>query len=362
MLVLDQKIAQRIVERTMIAIGHSINVMSPDGVIIASGEPQRVGSLHEAARMVAERGQPLVIETCDLDQYPGAQPGVNLPVTVGGHLAAVVGISGSPAEVSHFADLVCITAELMLEQVALLEAGQHRRRQIEETVLAACEGKPVPDVWFEQLGIDLHRQRAALLLEVTTQEAVEQVLAPLLSSIEQRQKTALAVHLSPRQLLLFLETDQEQPCPDRFRRLLSLPSRDDIILAVGQAFTRNFQMGYQSAKATLEVGRRKDPAQKSFRYDVFRVPVLWHSLTPGWQHQELQAPVADLLKQRHGELYLKTIARFIESDGQILRCAELLHVHPNTVRYRLRKVESMTGLSPFSLRELLILQLALDTR
>lgn len=352
----------------MLAIGHSVNVMSPDGLIIASGEPQRIGSQHEAARLVAERGQPLVIEVADAHGYPGARPGVNLPVTVGGRLAAVVGISGSPDEVAQFADLVCMTAELMLEQAALLEAGQHRRRQIEETLLAACEGKTVPAVWFEQLGIDVQRRRIAVIVEATTQLAVDQVLVPLLPSIEQRHKTALPVRLSPRQLLVFLdfenrlEVEYRQNSAVELRRLLILPDREDIRLAVGQPFSGRFHVGYQSARATLEVGRRKAPAKRTLYYDEFRIGVLWHSLVPEWQHDDIQAPVEALLRERQGELYLKTLIRFIDCDGQVQWCAEQLHVHPNTVRYRLRRVHSVTGLSPFLLRELLILQLALATR
>ncbi|WP_165855823.1 CdaR family transcriptional regulator [Marinobacter sp. JSM 1782161] len=362
MLVLDQPTAQRIVERTMLAIGHSVNVMSPDGVIIASGEPRRVGSVHAAARLVAQRCEPLLIEAADVHEYPGSKPGVNLPVTVGGQLAAVVGISGSPGEVSHLADLVCMTAELMLEQAALLAAGQHRRRQIEETLLAACEGKPVPAVWFEQLGIDMSRQRVALLVEATSQKSVDQVLAPLLPAVEQRHKTALAMHLSPRQLLLFLETEQPQPGPEEVRRLLNLPLRDDVILAVGATFSTHFQMGYQSARMTLEVGRRQAPDKRDLHYADFHVAVLWHSLGPGWQQSQLQAVLDGLLDHRHGALYLRTLERYIDCDGQIPYCAEQLHVHPNTVRYRLHKVESLTGLSPFSMRDLLVLQLALVTR
>lgn len=359
-LVLDQLTAQRIVERTMLAIGHSVNVMSPGGLIIASGDSTRVGCQHEAARLVAERGQALVIDASDADSYPGVRPGVNLPVTVNGELAAVVGISGIPDEVGQFADLVCMTAELMLEQAALIEAGQHRRRQVEDTLMAACEGKPVPAQWFEQLGIDARRHRVAMILEATTREAVDQVLVPLVPLIEQRQKAVIAVRLSPFQLLLFQETGQTPPGPEEVRRLLNLPPRDDLFLAIGQVFSGHFQMGYQSAKATLTVGRRKAPTRQILYYGDFRVAALWHSLSPAWQQDEMEAPVTSLLRQRQGELYLKTLRRLIECDGQIQRCADELHVHANTVRYRLQKVQSITGLSPFSLQDLFILQLALS--
>lgn len=277
-------------------------------------------------------------------------------------MAAVVGISGAPEEVSQYADLVRITAELMLEQAALLEAGQHRRRQIEDVLLAACEGKTVPEIWFEQLGIEADCPRIGLILEATTQVAVEQVLVPLAPYLEQHHRAALAVRLSPRQLLIFAETGPGQSEFKNLLATLAARGKDDVILATGKSFTRNFVAGYQSATATLEVGRRRKPGASILRYEELRIPALWQSLAPHWQQAELQALIEPLVEHRQGELYLKTLSRYIDCDGEIKRCADQLNIHPNTVRYRLQKIEALTRLSPFVLRDLLVLQFALETR
>jgi len=346
----------------MQAIGWSVNVMTPDGIIIASGEPRRVGDHHEAAKLVASSGHPLIIDDSRSGAYSGTRPGVNLPVTVGGEMAAVVGISGAPEEVSQYADLVRITAELMLEQAALLEAGQHRRRQIEDVLLAACEGKTVPEIWFEQLGIEADCPRIGVILEATTQVAVEQVLVPLTPFLEQHHRAALAVRLSPRQLLIFAETGPSRSEFNNLLATLAARGKDDVILAAGKSFTRNFVAGYQSATATLEVGRRRNPGASLLRYEEVRIPALWQSLAPHWQQAELQALIEHLVEHRQGELYLKTLSRYIDCDGEIKRCADQLNIHPNTVRYRLQKIEALTRLSPFVLRDLLVLQFALETR
>lgn len=358
--VLDQRSAQRIVDRTMPAIGHSVNVMNPAGLIIASGDPQRVGSLHEAARLVALDGDALIIDDDNSDTYPGARPGVNLPIRVQGRLAAVVGISGPPEEVARFADLVRITAELMLEQVALVEASQHRRRHIEETLMAACAGKPVPAVWFEQQGLRADTLRVGVIAEARTQRAVEEVLTPLVSLLEQSGRPALAARQSDTRVLVFLEVETASPDVHRIRRTLSVTGRDDVALAVGQTFTTDFQLGFQSVQATRDVGMRRLPNARDLAYTDLRLPVLWHSLSPGWQQQELSSLMAAVRNERQGEVYLKTLSRFIDHNGEVQRCADRLHIHANTVRYRLRKIHTLTGLSPFSLPDLLLLHLALS--
>ncbi|OOF71340.1 hypothetical protein BKG89_00475 [Rodentibacter caecimuris] len=46
---LDTTIAQKIVKRAMQIIHYSVNVMNDDGVIIASGNPQRLSQRHTGA-------------------------------------------------------------------------------------------------------------------------------------------------------------------------------------------------------------------------------------------------------------------------------------------------------------------------
>lgn len=46
---------------------------------------------------------------------------------------------------------------------------------------------------------------------------------------------------------------------------------------------------------------------------------------------------------RHRSDLLPTLRRFLECDGSWRQCALSLHVHVNTVRYRMRRVEELTG-------------------
>lgn len=45
----------------------------------------------------------------------------------------------------------------------------------------------------------------------------------------------------------------------------------------------------------------------------------------------------------HGAGLLDTLDAFLRADGSWSRCAQAMHVHVNTVRYRIRRVEELTG-------------------
>jgi PucR C-terminal helix-turn-helix domain/GGDEF-like domain len=60
-----------------------------------------------------------------------------------------------------------------------------------------------------------------------------------------------------------------------------------------------------------------------------------------------------------GTALLDTVAAFLEEGGSIEATARYLFVHPNTVRYRLRRAADLTGLTPTQPRHAYTLRLAL---
>jgi carbohydrate diacid regulator len=58
---LTKQLANQIVEQTMIRLNRNINVMDTNGMILASGELERVENIHEGAVHVAKTHKPLLI-------------------------------------------------------------------------------------------------------------------------------------------------------------------------------------------------------------------------------------------------------------------------------------------------------------
>jgi len=60
------------------------------------------------------------------------------------------------------------------------------------------------------------------------------------------------------------------------------------------------------------------------------------------------------------QAYLETLACYFRENASPQRAARVLHVHPNTVSYRLHRVEEITGLDLGNYRERLMAQVALE--
>lgn len=68
--------------------------------------------------------------------------------------------------------------------------------------------------------------------------------------------------------------------------------------------------------------------------------------------------IAKPLENAGGAL-LETVETYLEAGGVLETCARLLFVHPNTVRYRLRKAAELTGRNANLPRDALVLRIAL---
>ncbi|WP_214370175.1 helix-turn-helix domain-containing protein [Pseudonocardia sp. H11422] len=75
-------------------------------------------------------------------------------------------------------------------------------------------------------------------------------------------------------------------------------------------------------------------------------------------HRQLVESFVAPLEDAGGEL-LRTLAAYLEGGCALESCARVLFVHPNTVRYRLRRVSELTGRAPTDPRDALVLRTAL---
>jgi DNA-binding PucR family transcriptional regulator len=74
--------------------------------------------------------------------------------------------------------------------------------------------------------------------------------------------------------------------------------------------------------------------------------------------RQLVEDIAKPLEEAGGAL-LETVEAYFEAGGVLENCARSLYVHPNTVRYRLRRVTDLTGRNAVDSRDALMLRMAL---
>ena len=174
---LDTKMAQDIVARTMRIIDTNINVMDARGRIIGSGDRERIGELHEGALLVLSQGRVVDIDDAVARHLHGVIVSLfgdcltRSRCAWQGHriVRGVIGLTGEPESLRKYGELVCMTAEMMLEQsrlMHLLAQDSRLREELVMNLIQAEEHTPALNEWAQRLGIDLNQPRVVAMIEV----------------------------------------------------------------------------------------------------------------------------------------------------------------------------------------------------
>jgi carbohydrate diacid regulator len=380
MAVISAVLAQQIVERTMKIIPFNVNVMDAHGVIIASGDPVRLGTLHAGAQLALSRHGAIEVDTAALPHMPGAQAGINLPLSVRGEICGVVGITGEPDVVRQFGELVCLTAEMILEQAQLTGELQREKGYREEFIYQLVRQTGVApaamEAWAVRLGLDLQQPRAVLVLQL----ADEGVRPDLALAELQRAQSALAARwpalltavITPREMAMLDRFEPTQPGGEATQARRRLAAFGEVagqalnmpwLLAMGVALPglEGAASSYESARRAARVGRQRQPERQLFSYYELSLPVLLSGLDVGWQAAQLRQPLQRLREfDRKSGTLVKTLAAWFAHNSQPVATAKALHIHRNTLDYRLQKIGELTGLDLGATDDRLLLYVALQ--
>ena len=179
---LDHDLAQDIVDRTMAILPYNVNVMDSQGLILGSGEPERINTRHEGAQLVLANGRVVEIDAQTAKHLKGVQPGINLPLLHDQRLIGVLGITGEPELLRTYAALVQMTAEMLVGQRHQQAEQQWRRQRCDDLLallLSDEGGSPRLADEAQQMGLKPQLARTPYLFELGLEHGVGQTAEAL---------------------------------------------------------------------------------------------------------------------------------------------------------------------------------------
>jgi sugar diacid utilization regulator len=116
---------------------------------------------------------------------------------------------------------------------------------------------------------------------------------------------------------------------------------------------------YAEAREAVTRALREDRDTRVIAFDAIVVDHLLRSSPSA--HQLLGDTLARLRAYdlRGRSRLLATLRKYVEADTSLTRTARAMHVHPNTIVYRLGRIRDVTGRDPTDRDDLLVLALAL---
>ncbi|EPC5389596.1 sugar diacid recognition domain-containing protein [Serratia liquefaciens] len=351
---LAESTARQIVQRAMSIISHSVNVMDSNGVIIASGNPSRLFQRHEGAVLALTENRVVEIDAVTAAHLKGVRPGINLPFSFHSQQVGVIGISGEPAQVRAYAELVKMAAEMMVEQAELLDQHQWEKRYREELANQLLQPQPASgslEAMAAYLGLDLQQPRIVWIAEL--QDTQPHLLRELLTELEQTQREALIAITGFNEMILLRpaslvqgEWNVKQERKQAQQLQSQLQSRFNLRLIVGGFFSGEAGLHRSSltARATQAMAKRLKLRHKTLFYQDYPLPSLLCDLGEDWRAQELSRPWQVLSEQDEKGVLRSTLRHYFSRNCDQTQTAAELHIHVNTLRYRLQRIEAITEL------------------
>ncbi|MDG6881393.1 Sugar diacid regulator [Phocoenobacter uteri] len=356
---IDQRLAQDIVKRTMKIINYSVNVMNENGIIIASGNPSRIGEHHIGAVLALRNSSVIEIDR-ELAQkwHNEVRSGINLPITYQSQNIGVIGISGELEEVRYYAQLVKMTAELIVEQAYLLEREQWNRRYREDFILQLLKNNLSESELVEQaqfFAFPLNVTRTVIIIQLTqpSVENVQQLVGYFESNLV---NVEIAINAEKQIILLW-----ENEIPTPIHHIMSpLFKKNEYRIAVGlkNCFAKALHLSYQTALSSLRYGQKAFPRKTCYFFEEYKLPALLNNMSHSWYVDELLLPVEKLIENDTKKVLFKTLQQYFLANCDLDRTAQNLFIHINTLRYRLNKIEQITSLSFNKIDEKFILYLS----
>lgn len=314
---LDRELSEMVLMVLARDLPYGVNLIGLDGTILASTDSARVGTRHAAARRALERREAVEVTTAS----GGDQPGINAPIEVDGQLVGVVGISGPVGEVRAMARLVAGTVALLMgQQRRLADAAreqQQRERVLDQIITHAGPWTPELVASATAIGVELPVRQSVVVFRTRAD----------LGSIAWPAGAAPLVPAAPAVM-----------CPERQLRqvVAAVLAVDAEGWALVAPASENLAGALRAATAGLDV-------------------VAALQLAPGLHHHDRVASLVALSAAArtnavvslaaHPDL-VATLRALFAADGDLAACCAALHIHRNTLGYRLGRVHDLTGRDP----------------
>lgn len=335
---IDPVLAQSIVNKMMAQIPYNINMMDEHGYVIASGDETRINTLHVGALDAIEQKKTLPMDR-SFGQH--GQPGINMPVFFDKKIVGVIGITGDPEKVTPLASLLRIATELLLSQ----NQNNLREKKKENAlnrflyqwsqVTDNIENKTDLLLEASQLSIDILKERTAIAIEI------KNIPMTLMDP------TDYQLSLSANTIIVLTTL------PTTITRFCNYCQKKKINIGIGTP-NKNIGLSVNEALETIKISQIFNRPDLINFNQVSFIDALLHSqlaiddITQKFQKTSQSESGCDLIQ---------TLGMYIRHSGNMVQTAKAMHIHRNTLGYRLGKIHEDFDLDPHNFVELFELYL-----
>lgn len=124
----------------------------------------------------------------------------------------------------------------------------------------------------------------------------------------------------------------------KINRLLTVYKDCDI--GIG-SLGNHLHTSHTQALQSLKIGKALFPRQKCHRHDQLQIAI---TIAETGMNRRLSRTFALLMEKGHTARLAQTVVAFLQHNGNVTDVCDALHIHRNSIQYRLNKIKKICGL------------------
>lgn len=362
-MIITSGIAQPIVDQMIKVIDYNVNIMNHEGIIVASGDETRIHQVHQGALEAIELGRERIINKSDYGNMVGTNIGVNVPIEIRNNIVGVAGITGDPTKIYKFIHIIKITVETLLEQQLLIEQLRYKQTALEDWVQDIIDEDynniPLLESKADYFNIDITLDCSVFAIEIidfnqstydyeTMQKNEVRIIKLLKLYFPQ---SFFPTYLGKGIFIMGLPVKYKKDV----NRLVELGGilhqkvkEQGLLSYIGIGNNNSGIMGYRTsyleALQSIDIIKQTNSNKSVAHITEWGVLQLLAQIKPNYRQNYIEKFWNN--KTLLGEELEETLKTFLKYDLNIKKTSETMHVHRNTLVYRLEKIKEICGLDP----------------
>ncbi|MDF2608302.1 MAG: Transcriptional regulator [Bacillales bacterium] len=341
------RLAKKIIHEVKKLISEDIIIISNEGIIVASTDSRRLNKFHEGALECVRTKKNLIIDEADVYKFRGVKAGVNFPLIYNQKVVGVIGITGLPDKVMPYGKLLKKMTELMIHEKYITEQIDWEQKTLVSFVFDWLQLKMLTTDLIDRaklINFDTDSRRQILLLATENQELRSEKVTKFITHNLLKDKKDYIISWGRERFLVLLEGSrtsnslklQLQDLKNEYK----LHFDSDIYIGVGQVVhPNNLYISYEQSCLALEESISK---KEIIFEEHLRIEMLLREIPNDIKKEYLKRTIDPLI---YDEQLIGTLKYFFKNNLSIKETAEEMHIHINTLHYRLNLVTFYLGTS-----------------